>query len=290
LLFAAKFNGEVSLTVEEQGVWSRWTRAAWGRNGPKSFRWISLCKIDVGLQFCAVDGERQLWSTTLFSNGAQWGPWEEPSWINAPPLIKVAAVQTAGPRIIWGIKASDDSLVFSHGPAVPGEQWGPWQPWPATGLPDRYHLIDITATLQDDGRAQLWALDNGFRLRSCYENTAGGSWTNWSPPNWQNAPELFLIAACRQGATNSAALAALQKYADGRYTHWDRPKGGWMPWSELPGRGMVSPETALTATRQSNGTVRLWVVELRDFELSSIAQTSPDGGWGQWETWPLPPG
>lgn len=287
LLFAAKYTGEVALRIEEQGVWSRWTRPAWDRGGPKSTTRMAVSTIHSGLQFCGLDDKMELWSTTLLSHGVSWMPWEIPGWTNAPPLNRVAAVQLTGPRVFWGIKASDDSLIFSNGPDKPGEQWEPWRPWVSTGMPKESHLIDITAAQQNDGRAAFWALDHKFQLRCCYERTVGGPWTDWSAPNWNGAPQLTQIAACRQGAALGAGLWGIQRNGRLVYTSQTSPGGNWSEWKYLERYLDGPPVTAVTATQQMNGMVRVWVVELFSFQLWTIAQTSPSGAWGQWENWPI---
>src|SRR5262249_46269965 len=68
-----------------------------------------------------------------------------------------------------------------------------------------FNFAEIAAAEQD-GHAQLWALDTKRQLWATWQETQGGTWMPWPGPNFQGAPLLDNITACQQGGTRGTQI------------------------------------------------------------------------------------
>ena len=276
-------NYDVSVTAEEISGWSKWFRTEWSGPGqPKRMVLMAATAIENhGLQFWTLDDKLDLWSAAMAAPGDKFSPWVR-NWNDSPrTLRRVAAVhrRDTSSAAIWAIQSSDYSLISCYKRA-PENTWTGWKPWPLT--PQKSQFVELAAALQNDGRAALWAIDTKLQLWFCSETTPGGEWSGWNGPNWNGAPKLFSIAACMQGGSYGATLWGVKE--DGYSlinTSQIMPGGKWSNWSADNWQGS-KPVITITAALQKNGTVRLWATQAMFLSLSSIAQTSPGGGWGNW--------
>jgi hypothetical protein len=290
IFWGADYVGDVSaITKEPSSGWSKWFKAdEWsGPNPPKYVIQMAATEIeDRLLQFWAInDYTEELWSAAQPAPGREFTPWEQ-NWNDAPTgLRRLAAVHRRGisTAAIWAIQ-SDHSLIscYKRAPNFPngGNTWSRWEQWPAT--PEKSEFIEITASLQNNGKAALWAIDKKLELWSCCETEPGGSWGNWIGPNWNSAPKLERICACQQGGNRGAILWGIKEDYSLINAVQLTPGGKWSDWSASDWQG-APPVWRLAAAEQAGGTVRLWVTSWHS-KLESIAQTSPGGGdWSQWD-------
>lgn len=268
--------------VTPGGGWSQWAGPNWnGHPGnPKQVYEIAVAQQNNGnVQFFALDMKFQLWTTGQTSPGGNWTAWSGPNWNNAPKGMKrIAASQQGGNRgaQLWGIN-EDLSLTTCY-QTTPGGSWSGWQNWPAT--PQNSQFFEITASQQNDGRVQLWALDTKNQIWSCWQTSPGGNWTGWSGPNWNGAPKLTNIAACQQGGSRGAQLWGITEDYSLVSDYQVSPGGGWSGWSS--GSWANAQQVyEVTAAEQNNGCVQLWAVTTKQV-VTSITQNSPGGNWGSW--------
>jgi hypothetical protein len=282
-LWGAQDDGTLNTIYQETpgGAWSQWLGPDWaGPNYPPQVYELAAAQQNNGcVVVFALDTMLQLWAIWQTSPGGNWSAWSGPNWNNAPKGMKrIAASQQGGTRgaQLWGIDENYNLVTCYQ--ITAGGSWSGWQPWPAT--PENSQFLQVTASQQNDGRVQLWALDTRQQLWSCWQTSPGGNWTNWSGPNWNGAPPLTNIAACQQGGTRGAQLWGITR----KYTlitdYQVSPGGGWSGWSTESFAGAPSV-FELTAAEQNNGCVQLWAVTNRQV-LIGISQTSPGGNWGGW--------
>jgi hypothetical protein len=205
-------------------------------------------------------------------------PITDPSWQNAPPLVRIAASQQGGTRgaQIWGI--TEQYTLITNFQETPGGTWSGWSPM-GSG-PVQAGVQEIAAAQQNDGRVELWATDNDEQLWTMWQTTPGGYWSGWAGPNWNGAPILTVIAAAQQGGARGAQLWGITD-EDVLITCFQQtPGGGWSPW--VPGGFLDAPlAVAVTAAQQNNGCVQIWMLD-QDQQLMSASQTSPGGDWTGW--------
>ena len=151
--------------------------------------------------------------------------------------------------------------------------------WTQTGGPSQY--TNITASQQNDGRVQLWALDDKGQLWTIWQTTPGGDWVEWTGPNWNSAPVLQEICACQQGGDRGAQLWGTTEDNTLVTCFQGTPGGGWSAWGPWPAVPDKTQFVQLAAAQQNDGRVQLWAVDT-DLQLWSTWQTSPGGDWTGW--------
>jgi hypothetical protein len=185
-------------------------------------------------------------------------PITDPSWQNAPPLVRIAASQQGGTggAQIWGI--TEQYTLITNFQETPGGTWSGWSPM-GSG-PVQAGVQEIAAAQQNDGRVELWATDNDEQLWTMWQTTPGGYWSGWAGPNWNGAPILTVIAAAQQGGARGAQLWGITD-EDVLITCFQQtPGGGWSPW--VPGGFLDAPlAVAVTAAQQNNGCVQIWMLD-----------------------------
>ncbi|MET0646820.1 MAG: hypothetical protein ABW208_09385 [Pyrinomonadaceae bacterium] len=286
-LWGAQDNGTLNTIFQETpgGAWSDWRGPDWAGSPPprpaQVYELAAAQQNDGRVQVFALDMMLQLWTVWQTSPGGGWSSWSGPNWNNAPKGMKrIAASQQGGTRgaQLWGIDENYNLVTCFQ--ITAGGSWSGWQPWPAT--PENSPFLMVTASQQNDGRVQLWATDTQQQLWSCWQTSPGGGWSNWSGPNWNGAPPLTNIAACQQGGTRGAQLWGIRRDYTLVTTFQGSPGGGnWSSWSTESFQGAPTV-FELTAAEQNNGCVQLWAVSL-DQKLGSVTQSSPGGGWGNWQ-------
>ncbi|HEX5706301.1 MAG TPA: hypothetical protein VFX96_03340 [Pyrinomonadaceae bacterium] len=284
-LWGSQYNGMLNTIFQltPGGGWSDW-RAGSNWNGhdggpSQTYELAAAQQNDGRVQFWALDMKLQLWSTWQTSPGGGWSAWSGPNWNSAPQWMKrIAASQQGGSRgaQLWGI--TDEFALVTCFQITAGGNWSGWEPWPAT--PENSQFIEVTASQQNDGRVQLWALDTKQQLWSCWQTSPGGGWTGWSGPNWNGAPLLINIAACQQGGQRGAQLWGITENYTLITDYQVTPGGGWSGWSSESFLG--APQVyEITAAEQNNGCVQLWAITT-DQVLMATSQTSPGGNWTAW--------
>ncbi|PYS49300.1 MAG: hypothetical protein DMF68_10450 [Acidobacteria bacterium] len=195
-------------------------------------------------------------------------------WENAPILTVLAASQQGGSRgaQLWGIQINNQlNSIYQVSPG------GNWSGWMGTPWNQSKPVIDIAASQQgaNDGRVELWALDQKQQLWTCWQTAPGGNWTSWVGPNWNKAPLLQGIAACSQGGTRGAQLWGIGQDSNLYTTYQTSAGNGWSSWSPW------NPQLQcidLAAANQNDGRVQLWAIDAWR-QLWTVWQTSPGGNW-----------
>jgi hypothetical protein len=145
-------------------------------------------------------------------------------------------------------------------------------------------LTQITGSQQGGPRgAQVWGVDDNDALISAYQETAGGTWTPWSGPNWLSAPPVVLqIAACQQNDGRCQLFATDEKMQ--LWTIWQTSPGGdWSSWAG-PGWNGAPLLNVLAATQQGGARGgQVWGITDKDV-LVTCFQETPGGGWSAWDT------
>jgi hypothetical protein len=281
-LWGLQVNGAMNTIyqITPGGSWSQWAGSDWAGPGfPKqTYELAAAQQSNECVQFWGLDVNLELWTTSQSSPGGNRVAWSGPGWNSAPKGMKrLAACRQGGLKglLLWGI-CEDFSLINCSQP-TPGGKWSAWQSWPAT--PQKSQFAQIAAAEQD-GHAQLWALDTNRQLWATWQETQGGTWMPWNGPNFQGAPLLDKITACQQGGTRGSQIWGITEDYTLVSNFQITPGDKWNGWST--GSWMNAPQVyELTAAQQNNGSVELWALTLKQ-ELISISQTSPGGDWGPW--------
>ena len=226
-----------------------------------------------------TDQQEQLWCIWQTSPGGGWSAWSGPNWNGASKLTQICACQQGGARgaQLWGV-TTRDGLVSTFQETA-GGNWSGWMaaPWVAGGPTG---VLQIAAAQQNDGRVQLWSLDQQERLWSIWQTSPGGGWTGWAGPNWNGSQTFQSLAASQQGGTRGAQLWATDQSNQVWSTYQETPGGGWSLWLG-PNWAGAAPFIQMAAAQQNNGCVQVWGID-QTLSLKSITQNSPGGGWSAW--------
>jgi hypothetical protein len=146
-------------------------------------------------------------------------------------------------------------------------------------------LTRIAASQQGGSRgAQLWGILINNQMTTIFQETAGGSWSNWRGTDWAGtaSPLAFDLAACQQN--------------DGRVQLWtlDIKQQLWSTWQTSPGGGWTgwsgpnwdnAPALQTIAASQQGGTrgAQLWGIT-KDYTLISDFQVVRGEGWSGWSS------
>lgn len=100
---------------------------------------------------------------------------------------------------------------------------------------------------------------------------------------WQNAPLLNKLTAAQQSGNRGAQLWGVNFKGVLHTIYQKSPGGEWSNWMgpDWAGPGYPKQVYELAATQQSNGCVKLFVLDM-DQKLWTIAQQSPGGDWSGW--------
>ena len=262
------------------GAWSAWMAAPWVAGGPKTVLQVTGAQQNNGcVQLWVTDQKQQLWSIWQTSPGGGWSAWSGPNWNGASPLMEICACQQGGTRgaQLWGITGSNG--LVSTFQETPGGKWSPWMPAPwVAGGPTA--VLQVAAAQQNDGRVQLWALDQQEQIWSIWQTSPGGGWTAWVGPNWGGSQKLQTLAASQQGGTRGAQLWVTDQNDQLFSTYQETPGGGWALWLG-PNWAGAPPFIQMAAAQQNNGCVQVWGID-QNASVKTITQTSPGGGWSAW--------
>jgi hypothetical protein len=200
------------------------------------------------------------------------------SWMNAPPLMQIAASQQGGARgaQVWGI--TDGEQLISNYQVSPGGNWSGWSALNWNGAPAQ--VLQVAACQQNDGRCQVFATDNQMQLWTTWQTSPGGGWTGWEGPNWNGAPLLSQLAATQQGGARGGQVWGITVKDVLVTCFQETPGGGWSSWDTSSFLG-APPSLDLAACQQNDGRVQIWILDQKQ-QLWSAWQTSPGGNWTGW--------
>ena len=263
------------------GNWSAWMPPPWVAGGPTAVVQVTAAQQNNGcVQLWVTDQQQQLWSIWQTSPGGGWSAWSGPNWNGASKgLTQICACQQGGTRgaQFWGVTIKDG--LVSTFQETPGGKWSGWiaAPWVAGGPTG---VLQVEAAQQNDGRVQLWVLDQKKQIWSIAQTSPGGGWTGWTGPNWGGSQTLNSLAASQQGGTRGAQLWATDQTNKVWSTYQETPGGGWALWIG-PNWAGAAPFIQMAAAQQNNGCVQVWGITA-DLSVKSITQSSPGGGWSAW--------
>ena len=156
--------------------WSRF-RNDWHGVGPAIVEVTACMQGDGRIAIWAIDDNRQLWGAGEKTAGSyDFGPWLGPNWLNAPKLRNIAAVQTSqGAAII----AQDEYFaVRTNFQSAPGSN--SWSGWSAQQWAQAPYSFELTASGQNNGLAQIWAITVKQNVTSIAQREVNNWPTRWS--------------------------------------------------------------------------------------------------------------
>lgn len=145
-------------------------------------------------------------------------------------------------------------------------------------------FTDLASAEQSGGKGlQFWGIDTDGEIWTIYQQTPGGSWSDWYGPGFYNQP----VAASKiTGAgQNTGCLIFFMLDLSGNV--WSIPQltpgGSWGSWSGPGIANQPKPFYQISAAEQSgNRGVQLNAVAA-DGEIWVLYQTTPGGAWSKWE-------
>ena len=127
-----------------------------------------------------LDANLQLWCARQSSSDAHppsgWEPWQGPNWQGAPKLRNIAACESKTGAYLWGID-QDYRMVCIIQTAPGSDTWSGWSSGDWMNAPFCYEL---TAAAQNNGCAQVWAIDLNQVLHSIAQTPSGWD-RHWVP-------------------------------------------------------------------------------------------------------------
>ncbi|HEX7178059.1 MAG TPA: hypothetical protein VF240_22570 [Pyrinomonadaceae bacterium] len=150
-------------------------------------------------------------------------------------------------------------------------------------------LIQIEACQQGGKRgAQLWGVQQNYKLNSTFQVTPGGNWSEWIGPNWNGMnQQVFDIAGALQNNGN-VQLWVLDNRQQLYSISQNSPGGNWGQWSGPNWSG--APRMNAIGAAQQGGPrgAQLWGVTENQI-LTSTYQITPGGNWSPWQDWQKAP-
>ena len=224
------------VTDMQEQLWSMWQTAPGGNwtngSGPNWNQAVKFTQLAASQQ----GGSRgaQLWATTAANAlltcyqetpGGGWSQWG--NFLNAPPAIDMAACQMNNGSVQFWLIDQQQTL-WSASQTSPGGNWTSWA-GPSWNLTAQVQAI--AASQQGGSRgAQLWATDQNNAVWSAYQETAGGAWSCWYGPIWNNAPQQIMqMAACQQN-NGSVVVFAIDTKGMTKAVFQSSPGGNWGAW------------------------------------------------------------
>ncbi len=256
--------------------WAPWSKPDWD-GAPDQVFGVAACQQGNTLgQVFVLDERGQLWSVSQTQYG-NWSSFIGPNWNGAPTLKRICASAQGGGRGAQLFGLTDLGEIVSCYQEAPGsEQWSNWFPFGGPGS-----STWITASLQNDPRIQLYALDEYQSLWSNFQTAPGNGWYGFMGPNWNSPPGSFqVIAAVSQGGSRGAQVWGVDEkgalwscYQQSSGNDWS----GWLGpnWADAP------TFMRITAAQLDSGPVQFWGIDT-NLSLWSIMQQSPGGDWGPW--------
>jgi hypothetical protein len=152
-------------------------------------------------------------------------------------------------------------------------------------------LNKLTASQQGGKRgAQLWGVDYKGVLHTIYQESPGGTWSNWKGPDWAGPgypKQVYELAACQQN-DGRVILFTLDMKRRLRCISQQEPGGNWTGWYELDWNG--APDGWLTKLAAAQRGIRepnaeLWAIT-DDGTIVGAHQWLPEGRWAAgWYDW-----
>lgn len=238
-----------------------------------------------GAQLWGLTYSGLLYSIYQETPGGGWSQWLGPKWNSQPGgFIDIAAAQQNNGNVILAALDQRQAL-WQCGQTSPGGNWTQWQ---GPGWNSAPPLDSVAASQQGGSRgAQLWGgADDAGALLTSYQETPGGSWSQWFAWPYPETPAALDVSAAQQNNgnvqlfvvdQNSRLWTASQTSPGGSWTNWSGPN-----WNDAP------PVFNVEAVQQGGSRgAQVWGITL-DYELYTSYQETPGGSWSQWFAWPYP--
>lgn len=199
--------------------------------------------------------------------------------------VYLVSVSSTGERLTrdtrWWV--SSGYITTSGG----GDYWT-IEPAPATvsGAPKPWHNappLSMVAAAQQGGLrgVQLWGIDTSAQLRSTFQESPGGPWSDWSGV-WAGASPGNLISLTAAPQNNGMVQIWAVDAANALYSNAQTSAGGgWAGWSPAGWNG-APPLRMVTAAQQGGPRgAQLWGIDTSG-QLRSTYQETPGGPWSGW--------
>ena len=235
-----------------------------------------------GAQLWGVQFNGTLNTIYQITPGGGWSPWMGPIWAGPGYPKQVyelaAAQQNNGCVQFWAL---DMKLqLWSTAQSAPGGDWTAWSGPNWNKAPQGMKRI---AASQQGGKrgAQLWGIAEDYSLVTCYQITAGGSWSGWQawPATPQNSQFSELTAA--QQNDGRVQLWAIDTKGQLWSCYQTSPGGDWSAWSAPNWDGAPSLSNIAACQQGGSRGAQLWGIT-EDYMLISDYQVSLGGNWSGW--------
>ena len=247
---------------------------------------ISAARLEDGRpQLFLVDEQNRVWSAwkTSTDPGSAWTSWSPfPSPAGATPVaISAARLEDGRPQLylvdeqnrVWSAwKTSTD----------PGSAWTSWSPFPS---PAGATPVAISAARLEDGRPQLFLVDEQNRVWSAWKTSTdpGSAWTSWSPfPSPAGATPVAISAAALEDGRPQLFLVDEQNRVWSAWKTSTDPGSAWTSWSPFPSPAGATP-VAISAAALEDGRPQLYLVDEQNRVWSAWkTSTDPGSAWTAW--------
>jgi len=252
---------------------------------------------DQRLQFWTVDTEGYIWSCwkTGTAGNAPWTDFTK-SWTRNPVTFtaKQVAVGPLSDHTLQCFALDTAGVIHSCWQTYQSGtlDWNDWTTnWSNTQPPQPFTWIAVAPW--PDGTLQLWAVDTGGNIWSCWKSGADPSaqWTAWTQ-DWSAGTPPF---SAKQVAAAPLYDGGLQFWAidnNGRlWSCWQEttdPNSAWTAWTQNWLADLLSSATvcrALWPARMSDGRTALWIID-GTAEVHWTIKLTPDPS-AQWQNWSL---
>jgi len=224
------------------------------------------------------------------SASGSWSKWSDEFSENLPPVSGGFAVAHNQDNTLQVFAATEKGVYTAH-QKTPAGNWSRWAVLGGAGLA----LTGVRAAQNADGSLSVFGLDRTGDLWTATEAAPGVAWSTWKKlPKLANGVQRgFTVVENLNGRIDVFALdgsphPALWRIGQTLDNGWDER------WSSLgsPRGRILQPN--LRVGRTLAGTLTVFALDHSGRnhlgDLWSIAQSSPEGAWGNWSALPVIPG
>ena len=230
------------------------------------------------------------WKETIDPSSAwtSWSPFPSPAGAT-PVTISAARLEDGRPQLFL---VDEQNRVWSAWKTStdPSSAWTSWSPFPS---PAGATPVTISAASLEDGRPQLFLVDEQNRVWSAWKTSTDPSsaWTSWSPfPSPAGATPVTISAARLEDGRPQLFLVDEQNRVWSAWKTSTDPSSAWTSWSPFPSPAGATPVT-ISAARLEDGRPQLFLVDEQNRVWSAWkASTDPSSAWTSWSPFPSPAG
>lgn len=266
------------ITSQRDGSEMPWGPWSTPDGAPAQVSRVAACQQGNGLaQVFLLDVDGQLWSSWQYADGT-WCAFSGPNFGGAPNMQRICASAQGGGRGAQLFGITDANGIVTCYQATPGTD--SWSDWVDFGGPNP--CFEITASLQNDPRVQLFALDEYQSIWTNFQTAPGNGWYGFEGPKFNGQPGAFpAIATVSQGGSRGAQVWGVDG-SGALWTCFEQVSGNeWTGWGQFPPFDTSTSFARIAAAQMADGNVMFWGID-ENGSLWVIQQTSPGGGWGPW--------